>query len=392
MSNEVDGSNIDDRNILDDRDIIKDGHIKRERSNVSKTAAVLVLLGVCGYLVFLTISTDKKKSVELPKEGVIKQTELFYPTTHHSPASPDVDESKQVPLPKIELPTPKKTNHQKFDNSLLEAAQRSPVLAYSSKNKEQEHVKNNDVSLSEIDNKIDTETQHFNNILKPTNSQGVHASTLGNRNYIIAMGASIPCILETAINSDQLGFVSCIVARDILSDNGRVVLLDKGTQIVGEYRSGLKKGQNRLFILWNRAKTPNGVIITLASPATDFLGRSGVNGYVDNHWLERIGSALLVSIVRDATRYVNDRFVSNQEAKNSDTISSGQNIANVIAESYTNIPPTLIKNQGEMINVFVARDLDFSNVYKLKVIDNKKHILNRAMSGNFYKNSAVTLK
>lgn len=58
------------------------------------------------------------------------------------------------------------------------------------------------------------------------------------------MGASIPCILETAISSDQQGFASCIVSRDILSDNGRVVLLDKGTQIVGEYRAGLKKDKS----------------------------------------------------------------------------------------------------------------------------------------------------
>lgn len=207
------------------------------------------------------------------------------------------------------------------------------------------------------------------------------------------MGASIPCILETAISSDQQGFTSCIISRDILSDNGRVVLLDKGTQIVGEYRAGLKKGQKRLFVLWNRAKTPNGIIITLASPATDSLGRSGMDGDIDNHWLERIGSALLVSIVKDGTNYAKNRLLQgHEEQKNSETVSAGQNIANIITENYANIPPTLTKNQGEMVNVFVARDLDFSSVYKLKIIENKQQIIHRALSRNFYKNPAVTLK
>ncbi|WP_332066275.1 type IV secretion system protein VirB10 [Bartonella sp. CB189] len=385
MINEVGESDIDDR------DTIKDGQIKKERSNISKAAAVLILLGVCGYLIFLTLSTDKKKAVELPKEKIIKQTEFFHPL-NPSPTPLDLEEPGKALLPKIELPTPPKIENRNFDSSLLEAAQRSPVLAYSNVNQGTTNIKNSDNLSDKLENKADEEEQRFNNLLKPTVSKSVRASILGNRNYVIAMGASIPCILETAINSDQPGFVSCIVARDILSDNGRVVLLDKGTQIVGEYRAGLKKGQNRLFILWNRAKTPNGVIITLASPATDFLGRSGIDGYVDHHWLERIGSALLVSIVRDATRYANDRFAKKQDTKNYEVISSGQDIASIVTENYTNIPPTLIKNQGEMVNVFVARDLDFSSVYKLKVIDNKKRVLDRAMSGNFYKNSMVIVK
>ncbi|WP_409361003.1 type IV secretion system protein VirB10 [Bartonella heixiaziensis] len=380
-----------DENNINDRDTIKDARGRTQHSNVGKTFALIILFGVCIYLAYSTLYIDKKQPVELPKEGIIKQTELFLPA-QSKPESLEQPQQNNTLLPRVELPTPK-VNQSKPDDSLLEAAQRAPVLAYANTQFNQANTtKNNNALPNQLEDKPDETAQHFNHLLKPTTLEGVRASTLGNRNYIIAMGASIPCILETAISSDQQGFTSCIVSRDILSDNGRVVLLDKGTQIIGEYRAGLKKGQNRLFVLWNRAKTPSGIIITLASPATDSLGRSGMDGDIDNHWLERIGSALLVSIVKDATEYTKRRLSKGSEKNDSETISSGNNIANIITGNYNNIPPTLTKNQGEMVNVFVARDLDFSNVYKLQVIENKKQITNRAISRNFYKNSSVTLK
>ncbi|WP_142416990.1 type IV secretion system protein VirB10 [Bartonella massiliensis] len=386
MNNTVDEKNINDR------DTIKNAQGKSQQNNVGKAIALIILFSVCLYLAYSTLVTDKKQPIESLKEGkVIKQTELFRPA---KPVPPLLEQSQQnkALLPKVELPSPN-INQLNSDDPLLEAAQRAPVLAYANAQQGKTDAQVNNGTLPhQQESKPDETTQRFNHLLKPTVLEGVRASTLGNRNYIITMGTSIPCILETAISSDQQGFASCIVSRDILSDNSRVVLLDKGTQIVGEYRAGLKKGQTRLFVLWNRAKTPNGVIISLASPATDSLGRSGIDGNIDNHWLERIGSALLVSLIKDATTYANKRLAKKQDKEENDTLSSGQNIANILVENYANIPPTLSKNQGEMVNIFVARDLDFSSVYRLKAIENKKQIINRAVSKNFYKNSAIPLE
>jgi len=120
--------------------------------------------------------------------------------------------------------------------------------------------------------------------LTPSRFEAAKAGQMGDRRFIVAQGTSIPCILETAMQSDQPGFVSCVIPRDVLSDNGQVVLMEKGTQVVGEYRGGLNQGQTRLHVLWDRAKTPTGVVVALASAATDGLGRAGVGGTIDTHW------------------------------------------------------------------------------------------------------------
>lgn len=331
---------------------------------------------------------NKPSDGKLPERVVIRQTSDFEPAKE--PVQP-----VSMP-PEVQLPTPVVTEHALGeDDKLLDAARRAPVMAYGAEKtpagRRQQGEANTDVSSSYapfgntaggIPGQVENEDQRFSRVLTPTQLQGSRAGILGNRDFIIVMGTSIPCVLETALSSDQPGLTSCVISRDVLSDNSRVVLMEKGTQVVGEYRGGLRRGQKRLFILWSRAKTPNGVIITLASPATDAFGRAGVDGYIDTHWWERFGSAILLSIVGDASSYASGRLQdSDVEAQN--TTSAGRQAAAIVLEQSINIPPTLIKHQGEQVSIFVARDLDFSAVYQLRVTEPRNRIYDRAVLGDF---------
>ena len=50
------------------------------------------------------------------------------------------------------------------------------------------------------------------------------------------------------------------------------------------------------------------------------------------------------------------------------SVNAGQQAAAIALENSINIPPTIRKNQGEFVSIYVARDLDFSGVYDLKSI------------------------
>lgn len=157
---------------------------------------------------------------------------------------------------------------------------------------------------------------------------------------------------------------ACVVTRNIYSDNGKVLLVERGSTISGEYQSNMRQGMARIFVLWSRIKTPNGVVINLDSPGTDPLGGAGLPGYIDNHFWQRFGGALMLSLVDDVARYATQGTNNNSGQINfSSTGEATQNMAAEALKNTINIPPTLYKNQGEQVGVYIARDLDFSSVY-----------------------------
>jgi type IV secretion system protein VirB10 len=206
--------------------------------------------------------------------------------------------------------------------------------------------------------------------LEPTQVEGARASLIADRNMFITKGTFLDCALETAISSDVPGMTSCRITRDIYSTSGKVLLLERGSRIVGQYQSGLQRGQARIFVLWTRAETPNGVVVNLDSPGTDALGRSGHSGYVDTHFWERFGGAIMLSLIDDVGTWVANESApsdgGNNQIQFGSTTQAAQNSAGIALENSINLPPTLVKHQGEHINVFVARDLDFRGVYDLK--------------------------
>jgi type IV secretion system protein VirB10 len=204
-------------------------------------------------------------------------------------------------------------------------------------------------------------------MLRPTISATVRAQVLPTQRLLLPKGAFIDCTLETAIDSTLPGMTTCVMATDIFGVDGQVVLLERGTKLVGETRGQVQQGSARVFVLWNEARTPAGVIVPLASPGADELGRSGLPGTVNNHFWQRFGAAMLVSVIDGAV----DAAVQSTGGGNGTVIvnpSATQGVMTEVLKGTINIPPTVVKRQGDRIQVLVARDLDFRSVYELRSI------------------------
>src|ERR1700682_1000644 len=257
----------------------------------------LALIAFAFLIIWGTWKGDKPVS-DSARKLMIRQAAAFEPVKE-TPSAPITTAS--IPVAPVAA-TP--TGPVPAPDQLLESARRAPVLAYN------RPISSGHPTRDGVTGSVSTDPYGFGrgeprnelaDKLKPTPIEGVRAARLPNRNLLVTQGTSIPCVLERAMASDAAGFVSCVVMRDVMSDSGNVVLMEKGTQVVGEYRGNVRRGSKRMFVLWTRAKTPTGVIAALASPATDALGRAGFDGDLDTHFWERFGSALFVSSVRAAS-------------------------------------------------------------------------------------------
>ncbi|WP_053055335.1 TrbI/VirB10 family protein [Xanthomonas arboricola] len=210
--------------------------------------------------------------------------------------------------------------------------------------------------------------QSLNSQLKADDFEPAVASRIEDMNFTMPEGTMARCGLRKAFNSQLSGSASCVLTAPVYSANGRFVLWEAGSEVTGVYETGqLKAGATRVFVIWTKVRTPYGVVIKIDSPATDGLGRAGIGGKVNNHFWQRFGAAMLVSVVDDLASYAvaQQRGASSEQTNINfgSTAQSSNEAASIIVQNSVGIPPTLDAKVGSIVNISLARDLYFGNVY-----------------------------
>ncbi len=285
----------------------------------------------------------------------------------------------------------------KIDKDVAETAKNISEIAL--KNKKEKSGEFVDENGNPIDDKKKTETQD--------ETSPVKQAFIGKSDptFVLAQYTPIEITLTSKVDATLTGIVSGVVAKDVWNMNGTMILLDKGTKVYGNYQS-VKGGtpiMTRLMIVFTKAITPDGVVIPLANAqAAGMLGEAGVDGYVNNHFMKRIGFAVIASVVNSflqtAPIIALDKLIGLGKGRSERTpefnyalgqaingsMQSSAQMSNQILGQLMNIPPSFYKNEGDSIKILTMDDIDFSGVYDVK-------ITNKSVVDEIIKQSTKTL-
>ncbi|MCO4312482.1 VirB10/TraB/TrbI family type IV secretion system protein [Pectobacterium versatile] len=232
-----------------------------------------------------------------------------------------------------------------------------------------------------------SDTQSYQNKGTPESTSGTEANDanpgiakvtsvrrLGlDPNLYLPVDRYIPCSMMRRFVSDVGGRISCLIGEDVYSANTYVKLIPAGTVARGFYRTGaLQHGRSRMFVIWTELRTPEPgslQIPLIDTEATGPLGEAGISGWIDTHFWERFGNALMLSTVQDVAAAASDSAPGKD--RNTDytenTRAAASEMAKTALENSINIPPTMYLNQGDVIGIMTGTDIDFSSVYQLRL-------------------------
>jgi type IV secretion system protein TrbI len=189
--------------------------------------------------------------------------------------------------------------------------------------------------------------------------------------YTLLAGTLIPALLITGITSDLPGDIVGQVSRDVYdSRSQRILLIPRGSRLIGTYDNQIAAGQGRLLVAWTRLLLPDGRSMQLPGlPLADREGNSGAKGSVDNHWRRVFGNALLLSALSAGLQ-----LSQPSQATVLATPSAGQVAAGAVGQELSTVAMEIIKRgmsaaptitipAGQAFNVMLNGDIAFDEPF-----------------------------
>ena len=181
--------------------------------------------------------------------------------------------------------------------------------------------------------------------------------------YQLAPGATkLPCVVETAINSDVEGYFTAKVSTNVYDTaTGQHLLVPQGSTILGHDQSSvLLYGNERLPTISLTLALPDGRSVDLGqAPVTDQQGVAGLTGRVNNHYGRLVGAVFIGGALRGGMQALQ---VGLAQAGGVGQVATG--ISSVGNQAVTqrlgralDTRPTIDVDAGQLCNVLLTKPL-----------------------------------
>lgn len=187
--------------------------------------------------------------------------------------------------------------------------------------------------------------------------------------YTLVQGKVIPAVLGRDLNTDLPGEITACTTIDVYDSlSSDFLLIPKGSCLSGQYSSSIRSGQERVMFAFSRIILPNGISVNLqGATGSDLGGAAGIEGDVNNHFLQMFGSSLMVALLADHFESDSSASSVNIGSASSAKTAAGQVLVDTsksVLDRFRVIPPTIVVRKGARINVEVTRDMEFDGPYQ----------------------------
>ena len=121
--------------------------------------------------------------------------------------------------------------------------------------------------------------------------------------YTLSAGWLLPILIEDAITNQAPGIAKFVIRSDVKdSATGEHTLVPQGTTGLLRTTGGQLPGTTRFPVTVLSMTLPNGDFVKLpGAHASDQSGKAGFRDQVDNRWLEKFSSILIMSVLKSGT-------------------------------------------------------------------------------------------
>lgn len=179
----------------------------------------------------------------------------------------------------------------------------------------------------------------------------------------VPIGTIADVRLMTGVDTSIPGIVIGILVYDIWDVDTRVVVIPRGSKLIGQAGSMSSDTEGRGKVIFTMFVDPSGRVVPIATPviASNRIGVAGVDGEVHYHWMRMLSSSIALAVISGYTgagaQAPSSMNASNQDLVRQNMTSSLGQTSNQLLQRFAKIQPDITIEEGSIVKIILVTSI-----------------------------------